>query len=214
MVTTRWRRLALVLVATVALPACGTGTTAGPTTPAADGQAPPAATAATAGAPDCGLAPVGDSPPEAATPPAGDALPAVTLAGLDDCAPVSTADWIGEPLVLNFWASWCAPCRAEMPDLAAVAERLEGRVRFIGITHEDAVVNSRAFLREVPVPYDNFIDANGHDLFRDLGARATPTTMLVDAEGTVVMRHAGPITRDALTSALAEHLGVTAASQG
>lgn len=212
MVTTRWRRLALVLVTIVALAACGTGTTAGPTTPAADGAGTP--TTATPGEPDCGLAPVGDTPSVAATAPAGDVLPTVTLARLDDCTPVSTADWVGEPLVLNFWASWCGPCRAEMPDLAAVAELVEGRVRFIGITHEDAPTNSREFLREVPVPYDNFIDANGHDLFRDLQARATPTTLLVDVDGTVVMRHAGPITRDRLATALADHFGVTVASQG
>lgn len=138
----------------------------------------------------------------------GEPLPSVIVVALDDCEPVDTAAWVGQPLVINFWASWCDPCRAEMPDLAQTAQALDGAVRFVGVTFEDRPEDSRAFLEEIPVPYDTFVDANGSDLFRAIRARGTPATVLVDAGGAIVFRHAGSISAQALTEAIDEHLGV------
>lgn len=197
----RWPPVvAAAAVAALVLGACGES-----------GDAP--GDAATASSSDCGLdgAGAGAAPTGPITSQrVGDAFPVMTLAALDGCAPVSTGDWLGDPLVVNFWASWCAPCREEMPDLAAAAAALDGSVRIVGVTHEDAPADSRAFLEEVPVPYDTYVDADGHDLFRAVRARAVPTTVLVDPDGVVVFRHAGPISRDALLAAIDEHLGVTA----
>lgn len=182
------------------LSACGDATVS-PGTPAESGSAAAA---------DCGSGFVLDTPTAPlADQPTDDPLPIVVVARLDDCTPESTASWVGEPLVLNFWASWCEPCKAEMPALAAVARDLGGVVRFIGVTFNDEPDDSRAFLRdEVRVPWDNYVDANGQDLFRALAARGTPSTVLVDAEGTVVHRHAGAITADQLAAALSTHLGI------
>lgn len=141
-------------------------------------------------------------------PTGGDHLPLVTVASLDDCMPESTGDWVGQPLVINFWASWCGPCRTEMPDLAATAQRLGDAVRFVGVTFDDRPEDSREFLQEVPVPYDVYVDAHGHDLFRALEARGTPATVLVAADGMVVHRHAGPITSQTLEDAMVRHLGL------
>lgn len=183
---------------TVAVPAGSSDTTDAP------GQAPDAR-------PDCAV------PASAAELPDGpltdqgavDApLPSVVVRSLDDCTPVDTASWVGEPLVVNFWASWCGPCRKEMPELAQAARDYQDRVRFVGVTFMDRPEDSRAFLDEVPVGYDTFIDANGQDLFRALEARGTPATVLVDADGAVVFRHAGPITATDLATAISEHLGV------
>ncbi len=135
-------------------------------------------------------------------------FPSVVVRALDDCVPVDTASWVGEPLVVNFWASWCGPCRAEMPDLAMAAREFDGRVRFVGVTFMDRPEDSLAFLEEIPVGYDTFIDANGQDLFRAIEARGTPATVLVDADGAVVFRHAGQISAADLATAISEHLGV------
>ena len=203
-------------VVAVTLAACTTSDEAAPTTS-------PGATAATAGAVgsgttatppgDCDDAVLGDDLPDgplADQPAEGEPLPSVLVQSLDDCTPVDTASWVGEPLVVNFWASWCGPCRAEMPDLAEAAEVYDGRVRFIGVTFMDDPVDSRAFLDEYPVPYDSFVDANGQDLFRAIEARGTPATVLVDADGAVVFRHAGQISADALAEAISDHLDVDA----
>lgn len=97
-----------------------------------------------------------------------------------------------------------------MPDLAAAATELDGQVRFVGVTFRDQPARSRAFLERIPVPYDTFIDANGEDLFRAIQARGTPATVLVAPDGSVVFRHAGPITADQLAAAIDEHLDVGA----
>lgn len=206
----------MTVVAAITMTACATGNDEG------DGVAATADTAIAADptdgvvsdgsvADECDLTPSKpDVPAGPLTSQAVDAqpLPSVVVVALDDCAPVDTLSWVGEPLVINFWASWCGPCRAEMPDLAQAARDLDGVVRFVGVTFEDRPQDSRAFLEEIPVPYDTFVDANGSDLFRAIKARGTPATVLVDADGAIVFRHAGPISAQALTDAIGEHLGI------
>lgn len=139
----------------------------------------------------------------------GQPLPVVTLFTLDDCTPVTTTTMIGQPLVINFWASWCGPCKTEMPALDEVSRDLAGQVRFIGVTFQDDPIDSRAFLLDFPVSYDNFVDAGGEELFRAAQARGTPSTLLVDSAGEIVYRHAGPISAAQLRSAIQQHLGIT-----
>lgn len=200
--------IALLLGACSSSPSGDVASPAG--TPVAGATAGSATAAGDCGGPGLGMAPAPDGP--LADQEVGDPLPVMRLARLDDCTPVSTDDWIGQPLVLNFWASWCGPCEAEMPELAAAAERLGDRVRFVGITFEDAPADSRAFLERIPVPYDNFVDANGHELFRAIRGRGTPSTVLVDESGAVVFRHAGAITSDQLAAAIEEHLDIDTAA--
>ncbi|MBK8024911.1 MAG: TlpA family protein disulfide reductase [Chloroflexi bacterium] len=63
------------------------------------------------------------------------------------------SDFRGQPVVINFWASWCAPCHDEAPALQALWERYEGRVMFIGITHADEPDDSRAFMERYGITY-------------------------------------------------------------
>lgn len=100
----------------------------------------------------------------------------------------------GQPLLINFFASWCAPCRAELPELAAAHAKYGGQVKFIGIDHQDfSEEAARQMLDENGISYDIVRDPAGTFL-QDLGRLPTmPTTVFVDASGEIVSRHHGLI---------------------
>lgn len=181
----RRRRAVLATAVALLLGGCGTGGSSAP-----------------AGAVTC---PDGRS----VTPPSGpDALPTATLSVLGEDAEVSTACWVGQPLVVNFWAEWCEPCKAEMPDLEQVHRATGDRVRFVGIDYRDRAQAAIDFAAEVGVTYELVEDPDGR-YFAAVRGRGTPQTLLVDADGIIVYRHAGPLTRVALERLLAEQLGVS-----
>ena len=142
-------------------------------------------------------------------PASADPLPAAELTVLGSDETVATASWIGTPLVLNFWAEWCAPCREEMPDFEAVHQDLADQVRFIGIDYMDRPEAAIAFAAEVGVTYELVEDPDGI-YFRAVRGRGTPQTLLVDADGTIRWRHAGPLDEEQLRELIATHLGVPA----
>jgi thiol-disulfide isomerase/thioredoxin len=103
----------------------------------------------------------------------------------------------GSVLVLNFWGSWCAPCRAEAPDLAALANRLGSRgVRFLGIDIQDDPTNAEAFMHTFQIPYPSLNDP-GDEIalaFRDtVPAAAIPTTLVIDRTGHIAARVIGSV---------------------
>lgn len=109
-------------------------------------------------------------------------LAAVEVAGPDGTN-VSTSDWVGEPLVINFWYSTCPPCAAELADFAEVdAERDD--VRFIGVNPLDTVDDMIEFASERGVTYDLFRDEVA-ELQTELGIASFPSTVFVDADGNV-----------------------------
>ncbi len=145
-----------------------------------------------------------------ATAPSGpDALPATTLSVLGQESQVATACWVGQPLVVNFWAEWCGPCKDEMPDFEAVHQAVGDQVRFIGVDYQDRPQAALAFAEQVGVTYELVEDPDG-SFFRAVEGRGTPQTLLVDADGRIVYRHAGPLTRSALEQLLADELDVRA----
>lgn len=133
---------------------------------------------------------------------------AVQVLGAPDGTEVSLADFAGEVVVLNFWASWCGPCRAEQPELNAAAEVLADLpVAFLGVNIDDTVPNAQAHEREFDIPYPSLFDpaaAYAAD-FGGVGPRSIPTTILIDAEGRVAARLFG-ITDLIEVTALAERL--------
>ena len=107
---------------------------------------------------------------------------------------LSLADLQGRVVIVNFWASWCGPCRIEQPDLNAVHALVpDAEVVVIGVNIEDTQANALAHLEEFDVPYLSLFDPV-NDLagrFRGIGARTIPSTVFVDTEGRVAARLLG-----------------------
>jgi len=116
---------------------------------------------------------------------------------------VAMRTFLGRPLVLNFWASWCPPCVQEMPDLDAVAQA-HPQVRFVGLA-VDSAVNVRRFGEKVQVSYPLLLSGHGGiALMRDLGNRqgGLPFTVLFDAQGRLQRQWLGQINAAQLAGAI------------
>ena len=111
-----------------------------------------------------------------------------------------TAALKGEVTLVNVFASWCIPCRDEHPLLQAV--KAETGVRLFGINHSDAPENARAFLAELGNPYDAIGADRDRRVSIDWGVYGVPETFLVDASGTIVFKHVGPLTPQAIETQL------------
>jgi thiol-disulfide isomerase/thioredoxin len=105
----------------------------------------------------------------------------------------------GKVAVVNVWASWCSPCRAEEPALSALARKYSD-VEFIGILTRDNPVNAEAFSRKRNIPYPTLIDDSILVGFRkSLPANAIPSTVVIDETGKVAARISGAVTVASLT---------------
>ena len=111
------------------------------------------------------------------------------------------AELRGYPVVVNQWASWCDPCRAEFPFFRDQAEKLKGRVAFLGVNSQDSRSGAGAFLKELPVPFPHFYDgeATVARVFR--GGRAWPTTAFYNAKGQLALTHQGAYATEAKLAA-------------
>ena len=108
----------------------------------------------------------------------------------------------GRPVLVNFMASWCLPCRAEIPAL----DLLQDDVAIIGIAYKDKMTDTAAFLKEYGDPYDAvWMDYDGRAGLR-WGIYGVPETFLINAEGKIVLRHAGPIFKDVLNDVIMPEL--------
>ena len=119
--------------------------------------------------------------------------PAFTLERLDGTGELSLASLRGQTVVLNFWASWCGPCRDEMPILEQGWQRWRGKnVAFVGVDARDVRSDARSFLERYGVTYPNVYDGKG-SLIGRYGVTAFPETYFVDAAGKVRWRIAGAV---------------------
>jgi thiol-disulfide isomerase/thioredoxin len=118
-------------------------------------------------------------------------------------------EWRGRILVCNFWATWCAPCREEMPMLAQIRAKYVAKgVEFVGIGI-DSAGKIAEFIKEHPVDYPILVaDSTAIDLMRDLGnsAGALPYTVVLDRAGTISHRRLGALSREELEGVLAGFL--------
>lgn len=109
---------------------------------------------------------------------------------------LSSSDLRGGVSIVNVWASWCVPCRIEMPLLLELAE--DGTVPIYGIDYKDDAEEARAFLAELGDPYARIgADRSGRAAI-DWGVYGLPETFVVDAEGRIALKHVGPFDRRSL----------------
>ncbi|WP_170437903.1 DsbE family thiol:disulfide interchange protein [Ruegeria arenilitoris] len=114
----------------------------------------------------------------------------------------------GQVKLVNYWASWCAPCRAEHPNLEKLAQ--EG-IPVYGINYKDKLANADAFLSELGDPYAAIgRDENGR-MGLDWGVYGVPETYVIGGDGTIILRFAGPITQRVIESTIRPALEKAAA---
>jgi cytochrome c biogenesis protein CcmG/thiol:disulfide interchange protein DsbE len=141
-----------------------------------------------------------DPAPEVAV--EGRPAPPVSLRALDG-RPVDLAALRGRVVALNFWATWCPPCRDELPELGAAWREGSPRcLEVVGVTGESAADDVQAAVRKFGIPYPVVLDADG-EVGRRYGLTAYPRTYLVDVEGVVRKVFTGTVTRRALLDAAA-----------
>ncbi len=110
-----------------------------------------------------------------------------------------------QPVVLNFFASWCPTCIAELPDFQTVSQNLEGEVQFLGLATQDRAEASDELIENTGVQFPVGRDPDGSifNIFQGLGM---PTTVFINADGTVADVHTGVLNVESLTEAINEEL--------
>jgi cytochrome c biogenesis protein CcmG/thiol:disulfide interchange protein DsbE len=128
--------------------------------------------------------------------------PEFSLPSLDGGERVGVSSFRGHVVVLNFWASWCFPCRTEAPGLRWVSEHYRAQgVRFLGVDERDDQAAARAFVEEFGWRYPIASDPAG-SLAYGYRLIGLPTTFIIDPSGTIRYRFQGYLDRDVLRSAL------------
>ncbi|WP_396446282.1 TlpA family protein disulfide reductase [Actinomadura sp.] len=124
-----------------------------------------------------------------------------------DGEPFKLSDLTGKVVVVNFWASWCAPCRGEAPSLEQVYAENKGKgVEFVGVNFKDSKANAKAFERKFKVTYPSLFDADGRVTlaFREVPPSAIPSTLVLDRRGRVAARVIGATTYSKLNPLVAK----------
>ena len=114
---------------------------------------------------------------------------------------VTLAELRGRPVIVNFWASWCGPCRREAPELARLSAELRGRATLVGVDWSDSPAGAAAFVAAHHWTFANLLDRNGA-AGNAWGISGLPTTFVLDRDGRVVRRLTGPQTARGLLGAL------------
>ncbi|MCG5458385.1 TlpA family protein disulfide reductase [Micromonospora sp. PSH03] len=183
---------------------CATLSTAPTATSPGSGTATPAT--ATPASPGSGPTASGTSGPTARAT-GGSALPELTLSCFTGGAPVVLREVAG-PAVINVWASWCPPCRKELPAFQRLSERAAGQLQVVGVNSRDSRGGAQSIGEDFGVRFPILVD-QGEALQRELKRNAIPLTIFVDADGQV--RHidaSGALDDTKLAKLVRQHLGL------
>jgi thiol-disulfide isomerase/thioredoxin len=126
---------------------------------------------------------------------------------VEDGSTVSSADYAGEVLVVNFWYASCAPCRAEAPDLKEVSEKFAGEgASFLGVNVRDQAASAIAFNESYEISYPSVMDVEGGRMqlafSGNIPPNAVPTTLVLDSSGRVAARILGQVTTPSILETL------------
>ena len=132
---------------------------------------------------------------------ADERLPSIELTTLRGGQAFGLAELEG-PAVVNLWATWCAPCKRELPAFEAVHESLAGAVAFVGVNIGDDGDDAADYLDDLGITYDQYLDVDA-ELTAALETATLPMTLIIDADERIALRHVGPLDQDELIEALA-----------
>ncbi|HVE82649.1 MAG TPA: redoxin domain-containing protein [Myxococcales bacterium] len=127
----------------------------------------------------------------------GQPAPAFSVTDLRTGAAVTSEQLRGQPFVLNFWASWCSPCKVEHPTVEWGARAFGDRVRFFGVVFEDTPENAREDLARRGSAIPQLLDPHSR-MAVDYGTTGVPETYFIDASGIIVDKFVGPIDPESL----------------
>lgn len=127
----------------------------------------------------------------------GHPAPPFVLKTLDRGTPVSMSTLKGHPVVINFWASWCGPCKMEHPVLEWGSREFGQQASFLGVVFEDTEDNARGFLRQMGASFPQLADPLS-SVAVDYGVAGVPETYFIDSEGVIRGKHVGPIDPETL----------------
>jgi len=117
------------------------------------------------------------------------------------------SDYYGQPLVVNFFASWCPPCKAELPDIDAVHLEAKGEVKVLGISHDFTTEVWQDLIAETGIDFETVYQPD-REIFIELELFGMPSTILINPEGEIVHTHQGIINAESLKALISEHLQV------
>jgi cytochrome c biogenesis protein CcmG/thiol:disulfide interchange protein DsbE len=127
---------------------------------------------------------------------------------------IGLEDFRGKAVLINFWASWCIPCRAEAPALESAWQRYKERgVVFLGVNIQDREEDARAFMKEFGITYLNGRDTDGK-IAVDYGVWGIPETFFIDPQGRITYKHAGEVKAPIIQGKLDEALKGIVSAEG
>ena len=144
---------------------------------------------------------LGRDPHSIRSPLVGRAAPPFALVPVGGGPVVTSESLKGRPLVLNFWATWCAPCLQEHETLVRTAGALRGDVAFVGVVYEDEEDRVRAFLQRYGSAYPSLLDPEARTAIA-YGVAGVPETYFIDAAGVIQAKVAYPLDPDTMEKSL------------